>query len=96
MAVAAGELVRSAAGEVRAGRFRVCSTCATSEGGFTEALTSLGVSAPKYPKSYLAMCRNCSALWMGHGYEPQFMLELSQADASEIFPNWECTLRVVG
>jgi hypothetical protein len=67
----------------------MCSACERSGSGANEALIDLGIPAPNYPNSYLMLCRHCNALWMGNGYTPQYMQELTPAEASEIFPGWE-------
>lgn len=67
----------------------MCTFCVKAADGAWDGLIELGVRAPQYPNSYLVQCPFCSQYWMGHGYEPQLMLDLSAADAAEAFPELE-------
>jgi len=71
----------------------MCPTCEKSGDGDCKGLNDLGVDAPLYPSSYLMECPLCGALWMGHGHTPHYMMELSQAEAAEVFPNWRDQVR---
>jgi hypothetical protein len=64
----------------------MCEICEKSVRANREGLIDLGIPAPKYPNSYLMQCPHCGAYWMGHGFTPQFMLELNAAEAKETFP----------
>jgi hypothetical protein len=65
----------------------MCTSCEKSEGGAWEGLIDLDVHAPQYPNSYILQCPHCGAYWMGHGFTPQFMLELTAVQAAEVFPD---------
>jgi hypothetical protein len=64
----------------------MCAICEKIVNGEREFLIDLELHAPKYPNSYLTRCPNCHAYWMGHGFGPQIMIELSADEAAEIFP----------
>lgn len=69
----------------------MCPTCELAKlsprvgAGFID----LDASAPDYPNSYLMQCPHCRTFWMGHGYTPQFMLELTPSEAHELFSDLE-------
>jgi hypothetical protein len=64
----------------------MCTICEKSVADASEGLIDLCVNAPQYPNSYLMRCAHCGSYWMGHGFTPQFMLELNAAEAAEVFP----------
>jgi hypothetical protein len=64
----------------------MCSSCEKSASGDFDGLDDLGLDAPLYPNSYLMKCHVCGAFWMGHGFTPQFMMELTPEKAAEVFP----------
>lgn len=67
----------------------MCPTCelAWRSPRVGEGFIELSASAPAYPNSYLMQCPRCRAFWMGHGCTPQYMMELTPAEAREIFPD---------
>ncbi len=65
----------------------MCELCKKAGGGDCKGFDDLGVPGP--PNSYLCSCPSCGALWMGNGYMPQIMYELTPAEADELFPNWQ-------
>jgi hypothetical protein len=67
----------------------MCSNCEKSGGGDCNGLNDLGLDAPLYPNSYLMECPVCGAFWMGHGFTPQLMMELTPEEAAEVFPGWQ-------
>jgi hypothetical protein len=71
----------------------MCPTCEKSGNGGWSGLNDLGVGAPSYSDSYLMECPMCGALWMGHGHTSHYMMELTQAEASDIFPDWRNHVR---
>lgn len=64
----------------------MCINCAKSSGGDFEGLDELAVNEPRH--TYLCRCSDCGALWMGHAYTPQVMIELTPEEAKVEFPEW--------
>jgi hypothetical protein len=64
----------------------VCPSCAKSAGGDFDGLEELAANEPRH--TYLCRCPRCGALWMGHGYTPQLMIELLAEEAAVEFPEW--------
>jgi hypothetical protein len=71
----------------------MCPYCEKSGNGGWKGLNDLGVAAPLYPNSYLMECPQCGALWMGHVHTHHYVIELTQSEAAEVFPNWQDQLR---
>jgi hypothetical protein len=65
----------------------MCSDCEKAGSGDFNGLDELAENAPR--ATYLCGCPRCGALWMGHGYTPQLMIELTSVEAAEEFPNWQ-------
>jgi hypothetical protein len=70
----------------------MCTICEKSVAGAWDGLIDLGLHAPEYPNSYLMQCPHCSAYWMGHGFTPHLMLELTRAEAADVFRELEKAL----
>ena len=64
----------------------MCSICGKAASGDWHGLDELVANEPRH--TYLCGCPRCGALWMGHGFTPQLMLELAPAEAAEEFPDW--------
>lgn len=69
------------------GGLGMCSICEKSAGGDFDGLDELAANVPR--STYLCRCPHCGALWMGHAYTPQLMIELTGAVASAEFPGWD-------
>jgi hypothetical protein len=69
----------------------VCSLCEKACGGDFYDLDELAANGPRC--AYLCNCPHCGALWMGHAYTPQLMVELTEQEAAAEFPEWKrlCT-----
>jgi hypothetical protein len=70
----------------------MCATCAKAESGDWEGLHELAANSLRH--TYLCGCPLCGALWMGHAYTPQLMLELTPEEAAAEFPHWRPTRTV--
>ena len=64
----------------------MCSLCEKASGGNFYGLDELAANRPR--SIYLCSCPHCGTLWMGHGYTPQLMLELTEQQAAAEFPEW--------
>lgn len=65
----------------------MCSACSKAGDGDWEGLDELAANSSR--STYLCGCPCCGSLWMGHGYTPQLMLELTVEEAQEAFPDWQ-------
>ena len=64
----------------------MCAICLKSRSGDFEGLDELAANESKH--TYLCGCPHCGTLWMGHGFSPQLMMELTRAEAATEFPTW--------
>ncbi len=64
----------------------MCPHCESASNGDFDGLRELVANVQK--NTYLCSCRHCGALWMGHAYTPQLMLELAPTEAAQEFPEW--------
>ena len=72
----------------------MCDACKKAGDGKCRGLCDLDATAPLYPHSYLLECPRCKGLWMGHGFTPHYMAELTPAEADEVFPDWRGRERI--
>jgi len=65
----------------------MCSLCEKAGDGDYDGLGTLAANGSRC--TYLCGCLHCGALWMGHAFTPQLMVELTEQAAAAEFPGWE-------
>jgi hypothetical protein len=67
----------------------MCPHCEKFRGGLGGCPKSDYIDGLAVNRAYfLVLCRRCGAPWLGHGYEPHILRELTVEGVKEMFPNY--------